>query len=72
MKDLTDSYQLNAVTKAIERMNNQFGMFVDSYAGTYKSTRDDKLLEDFNNILTEYSNDIINFTKQWAGHLVNE
>jgi hypothetical protein len=47
-------------------------MFVDSYAGTYKSTRDDKLLEDFNNILTEYSNDIINFTKQWAGHLVNE
>lgn len=72
MKDLTDSYQLNAVTKAIERMNNQFWMFVDSYAGTYKSTRDDKLLEDFNNILTEYSNDIINFTKQWAGHLVNE
>ena len=72
MEDVKDSYQLNAMTKAIERMNNQFWMFVDSYAWTYKSTRDKKLLEDFNSILTEYSNDIINFTKQWAWHLVNE
>ena len=72
MTNVDDSYQLNAMTKAIERMNNQFGMFVDSYADTYKSTRDEKLLENFNDILAEYSNDIIKFTSQWAGHLVNE
>lgn len=72
MKDVKDSYQLNAMTKAIERMNNQFWMFVDSYADTYKSTRDEKLLEDFNNTLTEYSNDIIKFTSNWAWHLINE
>ena len=66
------SYQLNAVTKAREEMYDQYEMFINSYAGTYKDTRDDKLLEDFNNILDEYENSIIQFTTQWAKNLTTK
>ena len=66
------SYQINALTKAREVMNNQFSMFLDWYASTYKSTRDSKLLEDFNDTLKEYETSIINFTKQWANNLTSK
>ena len=66
------SYQLNAVTKAREEMYDQFEMFINSYAWTYKDTRDKKMLEDFNDILDEYENSIIQFTTQWASNLVNK
>ena len=66
------SYQLNAVTKAREEMYDQYEMFINAYAGTYKDTRDEKLLKDFNNILNEYEDSIIKFTTQWAKNLTEK
>lgn len=66
------SYEINALTKAREVMNNQFSMFLDWYASTYKNTRDENLLKDFNDVLKDYETSIINFTKQWANNLTSK
>ena len=66
------SYQLNAVTKARQEMYDQYEMFIDSYAQTYKSTRDPKLLENFDKTLRDYENSIIQFTTQFCYNLTTK
>ena len=70
MSQTTDSYQINALTKAIEKMCTQYDMFVDAYTDTYKNTRDDNLLKDFDDTLEQYENDIVTFTEKRAEKLV--
>ena len=72
MSQVNDSYKLNALTKAAERMNNQFWFFIDWYAETYKDTRDEALLTDLNKIINEYTYNVNQFVSKWASHLIND
>jgi hypothetical protein len=68
----TDSYKINNLTKAIEKMTNQRQMFVDNIMETYKDTRDPKLIAYINTVLGDYDNAIETFTSEWAKSLVYE
>lgn len=72
MKWVEWSYQLNAVTKARKEMYDQYEMFLDAYTQTYKSTRDPKLLENFDKTLREYEDNIIRFTTQFCYNLTTK
>ena len=72
MKWVEWSYQLNAVTKALSEEYDQYEMFLDSYAQTYKSTRDPNLLKDFDRTLREYEDNIIKFTTRFASNLTSK
>ena len=72
ISQVDDSYKLNALTKAAERMNNQFWYFLDWYATTYKDTRDEALLNDLDNIINEYKKNVNQFLWTWAWHLIKD
>jgi hypothetical protein len=46
-------------------------MFYDNVMETYKDTRDERILNEWDKIRREYENDILQFTKSWADNLVN-
>lgn len=71
-KASTDSYKINNLTKAIEKMTNQRQMFVDDIMETYKETRDPKLIAYIKTVLDDYDNSIETFTSEWAKSLVYE
>lgn len=72
MSNAEGSYEINTLTKAIDKMVNQRQMFVDSVMTTYKDTRDKSLVDYMNETIDDYDNAIITFTKEWADHLTRE
>ncbi len=72
MSKAKDSYEINTLTEAVKKMTNQRQMFVDSVMTTYKDTRDKSLVDYMNEVIDDYDNAIITFTKEWARHLTEE
>jgi len=72
MSKAKDSYEINTITEAINKMTKQRQMFVDNVMTTYKDTRDKSLVDYMNNVLDDYDNAIITFTTERARHLTEE
>lgn len=71
MQNTTNRYQIDALSKWLQKIESQYSMFYDNVMETYKDTRDERILNEWDKIRREYENDILQFTKSWANNLVN-
>jgi len=66
VKNIDNRYQLDVLSKGVDKLTTQYEMMYTNVLETYNQTKDDKILEERDNMQEIYENQIINFTKGFA------
>jgi L-rhamnose isomerase len=70
MSQASNRYQIDAISKGISSIEDQYNMAYENVMNAYKDTRDDKILEEWEKTSKQYENDIIAVTKERANEIV--
>lgn len=65
MKQAQNRYQIDAISKGISQIEDQYSMAFENAMNAYNDTRDERILEEWTKMSKEYEDNIIKITKQW-------
>ena len=65
MKQAQNRYQIDAISKWISQIEDQYSMAFENAMNAYNDTRDERILAEWEKMSKEYEDNIIKITKEW-------
>jgi L-rhamnose isomerase len=70
MKQATNRYQIDAISKGIKQIEDQYSMAFENAMNAYNDTRDTRILDEWLKVSKEYEENITKVTEEWAKKIV--
>lgn len=70
MQQATNRYQIDAISKGVKEIEDQYSMAYENAMNAYNDTRDDRILDEWLKISKEYEDSITKVTQEWAKKIV--
>lgn len=70
MKQAQNRYQIDAISKGIKEIEDQYSMAFENAMNAYNDTRDDRILDEWLKTSKEYEDNITKVAEEWAKKIV--
>ena len=70
IKQATNRYQIDAISKWIKQIEDQYSMAFENAMNTYNDTRDTRVLDEWLKVSKEYEDNITKVTEEWAKKII--